>query len=148
MRAERLLEVIALLQAHGQLTAGEIAGRDAALAKMGELVAGFDYIVQMNAPGVITVSGDTATGACQDRDLLWQFVKGCAQAGVVPREATDSTAWIPVQESRDTFARADGNGEHDRAQKLPALRQKSGPDFLGTPPEQDPEHGHLPKVRA
>ena len=40
---------------------GKIAGREAALAKMAELVTGFDYLVQLNAPGVITVTGDTAT---------------------------------------------------------------------------------------
>ncbi|HEY1625017.1 MAG TPA: amino acid adenylation domain-containing protein [Streptosporangiaceae bacterium] len=30
------------------------------------------------------ILGDTKTGACQTRDLLWQVVKGCVQAGAVP----------------------------------------------------------------
>ena len=41
--------------------AGKIAGNQAAVDKMAELVAVFDYIVQINAPGVISVTGDTAT---------------------------------------------------------------------------------------
>ncbi|MFJ4411749.1 amino acid adenylation domain-containing protein [Streptomyces sp. NPDC088910] len=42
------------------------------------------------------ISGDTATGACQDRDLLWQLIKGCLQAGAVPDLPHGSTDWIPV----------------------------------------------------
>ena len=62
--------------------AGKIAGRDAAVAKMGELVAGFDYIVQLNAPGVIAVSGDSATarsvirecGKLKGQDVAMEFL--------------------------------------------------------------------------
>ncbi|KPC78475.1 MULTISPECIES: non-ribosomal peptide synthetase [Streptomyces] len=42
------------------------------------------------------ISGDTTTGACQDRDLLWQLIKGCLQAGAVPDLAYGSTDWVPV----------------------------------------------------
>ncbi len=44
-----------------QTPIGTYQGRDAALAAMSEVVGTFDYIVQINAPGVITVTGDTAT---------------------------------------------------------------------------------------
>jgi ketosteroid isomerase-like protein len=62
--------------------AGKIEGREAALAKMAELVAGFDYIVQLNAPGVITVTGDTATarsvirecGKLKGQDVAMEFL--------------------------------------------------------------------------
>ncbi|WP_406390044.1 amino acid adenylation domain-containing protein [Streptomyces sp. NBC_00887] len=42
------------------------------------------------------ISGDTTTGACQDRDLLWRLIKGCLQAGAVPDLAHGSTDWVPV----------------------------------------------------
>ncbi len=42
------------------------------------------------------ISGDTATGACQEDDLLWRFVKGCVQVGAVPVEAVENTSWVPV----------------------------------------------------
>nr|WP_104789760.1 non-ribosomal peptide synthetase [Streptomyces sp. QL37]PPQ60335.1 non-ribosomal peptide synthetase [Streptomyces sp. QL37] len=42
------------------------------------------------------ISGDTTTGACQERDLLWQLVKGCLQAGAVPDLPHGSTDWVPV----------------------------------------------------
>ncbi|MER7722425.1 amino acid adenylation domain-containing protein [Streptomyces sp. NPDC096323] len=42
------------------------------------------------------ISGDTATGACQDRDLLWQLIKGCLQAGAVPDLPYGTTDWVPV----------------------------------------------------
>ncbi|MEV0848416.1 amino acid adenylation domain-containing protein [Streptomyces sp. NPDC049954] len=42
------------------------------------------------------ISGDTTTGACQDRDLLWQLIKGCLQAGMVPDLPYGSTDWVPV----------------------------------------------------
>ncbi|MFE4454560.1 amino acid adenylation domain-containing protein [Streptomyces sp. NPDC056796] len=50
--------------------------------------------VTVHRPG--RISGDTATGACQDRDLLWQLVKGCLQAGAVPDLPHGSTDWVPV----------------------------------------------------
>ncbi|MFF1922169.1 amino acid adenylation domain-containing protein [Streptomyces sp. NPDC058221] len=50
--------------------------------------------VTIHRPG--RISGDTATGACQDRDLLWQLVKGCLQAGAVPDLPHGSTDWVPV----------------------------------------------------
>ncbi|MEW1654275.1 amino acid adenylation domain-containing protein [Streptomyces sp. NPDC093707] len=42
------------------------------------------------------ISGATHTGACQDRDLLWQYIKGCLQAQAFPEGADESTDWIPV----------------------------------------------------
>ncbi|MFF4169350.1 amino acid adenylation domain-containing protein [Streptomyces sp. NPDC001744] len=42
------------------------------------------------------ISGDTATGACQDRDLLWQLIKGCLQAAAVPDLPHGTTGWVPV----------------------------------------------------
>ncbi|MCX5414994.1 non-ribosomal peptide synthetase [Streptomyces sp. NBC_00059] len=42
------------------------------------------------------ISGDTGTGACQDRDLLWQLIKGCLQAGAAPDLPAGSTGWVPV----------------------------------------------------
>ncbi|MEU3504166.1 SDR family oxidoreductase, partial [Streptomyces hundungensis] len=50
--------------------------------------------VTIHRPG--RISGDTATGACQDRDLLWQLIKGCLQAGMVPDLESGSTDWVPV----------------------------------------------------
>ncbi|MFD6275949.1 amino acid adenylation domain-containing protein [Streptomyces sp. NPDC060209] len=50
--------------------------------------------VTVHRPG--RISGDTTTGACQDRDLLWQLVKGCLQAGSVPDLPYGSTDWVPV----------------------------------------------------
>ncbi|THA77682.1 amino acid adenylation domain-containing protein [Streptomyces sp. A0642] len=50
--------------------------------------------VTIHRPG--RISGDTSTGACQDRDLLWQLIKGCLQAGAVPDLPYGSTDWVPV----------------------------------------------------
>ncbi|MYX76953.1 thioester reductase domain-containing protein, partial [Streptomyces sp. SID3915] len=50
--------------------------------------------VTVHRPG--RISGDTATGACQDLDLLWQLIKGCLQAGAVPDLPYGSTDWVPV----------------------------------------------------
>ncbi|MFE5733181.1 amino acid adenylation domain-containing protein [Streptomyces sp. NPDC056528] len=50
--------------------------------------------VTVHRPG--RISGDTATGACQDRDLLWQLIKGCLQAKAVPDLPHGSTGWVPV----------------------------------------------------
>ncbi|MFF3265020.1 amino acid adenylation domain-containing protein [Streptomyces sp. NPDC002932] len=50
--------------------------------------------VTIHRPG--RISGDTTTGACQDRDLLWQLIKGCLQAGAVPDLPHGSTGWVPV----------------------------------------------------
>ncbi|MET7677305.1 amino acid adenylation domain-containing protein [Streptomyces seoulensis] len=50
--------------------------------------------VTVHRPG--RISGDTTTGACQDRDLLWQLIKGCLQAGAVPDLPYGSTDWVPV----------------------------------------------------
>ncbi|GAA2991223.1 hypothetical protein JCM13580A_64900 [Streptomyces drozdowiczii] len=50
--------------------------------------------VTVHRPG--RISGDTATGACQDRDLLWQLIKGCLQAGALPDLAHGTTDWVPV----------------------------------------------------
>ncbi|MEU1126869.1 thioester reductase domain-containing protein, partial [Streptomyces sp. NPDC005899] len=43
------------------------------------------------------ISGDTATGACQERDLLWQLIKGCLQAEAVPDLPHGTTDWVPVE---------------------------------------------------
>ncbi|MDF6018169.1 non-ribosomal peptide synthetase [Streptomyces sp. JH34] len=50
--------------------------------------------VTVHRPG--RISGDTTTGACQERDLLWQLIKGCLQAGAVPDLPYGSTDWVPV----------------------------------------------------
>ncbi|MFC8228911.1 amino acid adenylation domain-containing protein [Streptomyces sp. NPDC057287] len=50
--------------------------------------------VTVHRPG--RISGDTVTGACQDRDLLWQLIKGCLQAGAVPDLPYGTTDWVPV----------------------------------------------------
>ncbi|MEU6577527.1 amino acid adenylation domain-containing protein [Streptomyces sp. NPDC046805] len=50
--------------------------------------------VTVHRPG--RISGDTTTGACQDRDLLWQLIKGCLQAKAVPDLPYGSTDWVPV----------------------------------------------------
>ncbi|MCX5401660.1 non-ribosomal peptide synthetase [Streptomyces sp. NBC_00102] len=50
--------------------------------------------VTVHRPG--RISGDTTTGACQDRDLLWQLIKGCLQAEAVPDLPHGSTDWVPV----------------------------------------------------
>ncbi|WP_405461334.1 amino acid adenylation domain-containing protein [Streptomyces sp. NBC_00101] len=50
--------------------------------------------VTVHRPG--RISGDTATGACQERDLLWQLIKGCLQAEAVPDLPHGSTDWVPV----------------------------------------------------
>ncbi|WP_326700404.1 amino acid adenylation domain-containing protein [Streptomyces sp. NBC_01754] len=50
--------------------------------------------VTVHRPG--RISGDTATGACQDLDLLWQLIKGCLQARAVPDLPYGSTDWVPV----------------------------------------------------
>ncbi|MFE2376843.1 amino acid adenylation domain-containing protein, partial [Streptomyces sp. NPDC059398] len=42
------------------------------------------------------ISGDSQTGACQERDLLWQFIKGCLQARAVPEGPEETTGWVPV----------------------------------------------------
>ncbi|MFJ5228433.1 amino acid adenylation domain-containing protein [Kitasatospora sp. NPDC088391] len=52
--------------------------------------------VTVHRPG--RISGDTATGACQEHDLLWQLIKGCLQAGAVPDLPPGSTAWVPVDQ--------------------------------------------------
>ncbi|MEU0300576.1 amino acid adenylation domain-containing protein [Streptomyces sp. NPDC006175] len=58
------------------------------------LARGRGLPVTVYRPG--RISGDTATGACQDRDLLWQLIKGCLQAGAVPDLPYASTDWVPV----------------------------------------------------
>ncbi|WP_327120823.1 amino acid adenylation domain-containing protein [Streptomyces sp. NBC_01341] len=50
--------------------------------------------VTVHRPG--RISGDTTTGACQDRDLLWQLIKGCLQAEAVPDLPHGTTDWVPV----------------------------------------------------
>ncbi|MFJ1753591.1 amino acid adenylation domain-containing protein [Kitasatospora sp. NPDC088134] len=52
--------------------------------------------VTVHRPG--RISGDAATGACQEHDLLWQLIKGCLQAGAVPDLPPGSTEWVPVDQ--------------------------------------------------
>jgi polyketide synthase PksN len=44
------------------------------------------------------ILGDTRTGACQERDLLWQVLKGCVQARAIPGGASHhaSISWAPA----------------------------------------------------
>ncbi|MGA6876376.1 amino acid adenylation domain-containing protein [Streptomyces pratensis] len=58
------------------------------------LARGRGLPVTVHRPG--RISGDTTTGACQERDLLWQLIKGCIQAGAVPDLPHGSTDWVPV----------------------------------------------------
>ncbi|THA54595.1 non-ribosomal peptide synthetase [Streptomyces sp. A1136] len=48
------------------------------------------------------ISGHTVTGACQTDDFLWRVIKGCVQAGAVPRGLTAEADLVPV----DYVARA------------------------------------------
>lgn len=51
--------------------------------------------VTVHRPG--RISGDSVTGACQERDLLWQLIKGCLQAEAVPDLPYGATTdWVPV----------------------------------------------------
>ncbi|MEU6814555.1 amino acid adenylation domain-containing protein [Streptomyces sp. NPDC046860] len=58
------------------------------------LARGRGLPVTVHRPG--RISGDTVTGACQDRDLLWQLIKGCLQAKAVPDLPYGTTDWVPV----------------------------------------------------
>jgi myxalamid-type nonribosomal peptide synthetase MxaA len=42
------------------------------------------------------IAGDSHTGACQSDDFLWRVVKGCVQAGAVPRGITAEADLVPV----------------------------------------------------
>ena len=42
------------------------------------------------------ILGDTQTGACQTRDLLWQVLKGCIQAHAVPADPTVTFQFAPA----------------------------------------------------
>jgi amino acid adenylation domain-containing protein/thioester reductase-like protein len=42
------------------------------------------------------ILGDQQTGACQTRDLLWQVLRGCIQAGAFPADVTASYDVAPV----------------------------------------------------
>jgi amino acid adenylation domain-containing protein/thioester reductase-like protein len=44
------------------------------------------------------ILGDTRTGACQTRDLLWQVLRGCVQAGAIPGGPVHHAAisWAPA----------------------------------------------------
>ncbi|MCT9089659.1 amino acid adenylation domain-containing protein [Streptomyces sp. ASQP_92] len=64
--------------------------------------------VTIHRPG--RISGDTATGACQDRDLLWQMIKGCLQAGMVPDLESGSTDWVPVDHVSKAIAALSSTG--------------------------------------
>jgi thioester reductase-like protein len=70
------------------------------------------------------VSGDSRTGACQELDLVWQIIKGCVQAQVIPENDDDSTGWIPVDRvsaaivglaGRDQRGQVDQVGQAGRA---------------------------------
>ncbi|WNI16130.1 non-ribosomal peptide synthetase [Actinacidiphila sp. ITFR-21] len=62
--------------------------------------------VHVHRPG--RIAGDRTTGACQERDLLWQFVKGCVQAGAVPDGTAESTGWVPVDHVSAAIVRLTG----------------------------------------
>lgn len=62
--------------------------------------------VHVHRPG--RISGDRTTGACQEHDLLWQFVKGCVQAGAVPEGAAEPTGWVPVDHVSAAIVRLAG----------------------------------------
>jgi thioester reductase-like protein len=42
------------------------------------------------------ILGDQQTGACQTRDLLWQVLRGCIQAGAFPADVTATYDLAPV----------------------------------------------------
>jgi amino acid adenylation domain-containing protein/thioester reductase-like protein len=42
------------------------------------------------------ILGDRQTGACQTRDLLWQVLRGCIQAGAFPADVTATYDLAPV----------------------------------------------------
>jgi polyketide synthase PksN len=42
------------------------------------------------------ILGDQQTGACQTRDLLWQVLRGCIQAGAFPADVTAAYDLAPV----------------------------------------------------
>jgi uncharacterized protein (TIGR02118 family) len=42
------------------------------------------------------ISGDQREGACQSRDFVWMSLKGCLQAGAVPKGATAAFSLAPV----------------------------------------------------
>lgn len=50
--------------------------------------------VTMHRPGQIW--GDTRTGACQNNDFVWRFIKGSIQAGLYPRNFRLSMNLVPV----------------------------------------------------
>ncbi|MEU0134999.1 amino acid adenylation domain-containing protein [Streptomyces sp. NPDC006296] len=81
--------------------------------------------VTVHRPG--RISGDTTTGACQDRDLLWQLIKGCLQAGAVPDLPHGSTDWVPVDYvsaavvALCTSGRADADTYHFTHPEAPGL---------------------------
>ena len=92
--------------------AGRIAGRDAAIAKMQELVAGFDYVVQLNAPGVIDVSGDTATarsvirecGKLKGQDVAMEFLAHYNDKIVRTADGWKFTERVFVSQGMHSFA--------------------------------------------
>ncbi|MGW9302868.1 amino acid adenylation domain-containing protein [Streptomyces cyaneofuscatus] len=81
--------------------------------------------VTVHRPG--RISGDTTTGACQDRDLLWQLIKGCLQAQAVPDLPHGSTDWVPVDYvsaaivALSTSGRPDADTWHFTNPDAPAL---------------------------
>lgn len=92
--------------------AGKIAGRDAAIARMGELAGGFDYIVQLNAPGVISVSGDSATarsvirecGKLKGQDVAMEFLAHYNDSIVRTADGWRFTHRIFVTQGMHSFA--------------------------------------------
>jgi polyketide synthase PksN len=64
------------------------------------------------------ILGHSRTGACQDRDLLWQVLKGCIQARAVPGDVTASYDLAPVDYAATTLvtlsrtAALDGRAYH------------------------------------
>ncbi|GAB3941626.1 hypothetical protein GCM10029976_061270 [Kribbella albertanoniae] len=53
------------------------------------------------------ILGHTRTGACQTRDLLWQILKGCIQAGVIPTGVNATYDIVPVDHVTQAIADAE-----------------------------------------
>jgi thioester reductase-like protein len=49
------------------------------------------------------ILGDTKTGACQSRDLLWQIIKGCIQVQAVPACPTAAFQVAPADWTASTL---------------------------------------------
>ena len=100
------------------------------------IARGRDIPVAVYRPG--RIAGDSRTGACQELDLVWQIMKGCVQARVVPDDNAESTNWIPVDRVSAAIVGLSG------------LRQASGADLAEQPPSSfnltNPQAPTFPQV--